>query len=193
MIRSAKWRGVALPILCLAMSACGNPDARPKNNDPNAPAVVKAPLPLVATDTQHPPVPPVVEPSDARATVLKNYALVGAGLALRDAKLLAAFYAPDAVLTTPNGTAKGKDAILREYRSFAMDGSVAEFQRQSIVLQVTPDSMVLDSGAYIAKRKGGRGTTTETGAYASVWRIHPPPMDWVMSKDHLYGPVKKAK
>ena len=94
---------------------------------------------------------------------------------------------------TPNGTARGKGAILREYQSFGMDGSVSEFQRQSIVLQVAPDSTVLDSGTYIAKRKGGRGATTETGPYASVWRIHPPPMDWVMTKDHLYSPTKKTK
>jgi hypothetical protein len=61
-----------------------------------------------------------------------------------------------------------------------------------MVLQVV-DSTVVDSGAYIAKRKSGRGTTSEIGAYASVWRIHPAPMDWVMSKDHLYPPTKKAK
>ena len=191
MMRSAHWRGMALPILCLAITACGNPDARAKT-DPNAPAVVKMPPPVVATDTVKEVVPPVVEPQDARTTVLRNYALVGAGLAFRDAKLLASFYAPDAVLTTPNGTATGKQAILKEYASFAMDGSVSEFTRESTVLQVV-DSTVLDSGSYIAKRKGGRGPTTETGAYASVWRIHPPPMDWVMTKDHLYSPKKKAK
>jgi ketosteroid isomerase-like protein len=193
MMRSAHWRGMALPILCLAITACGKPGAPAKNNDPNTPAVVKAPRPLVATDTIKPPVPPVIEPDAARTIVLRDYALVGAGLAFRDAKLLTLFYAPDAVLTTPNGTARGKGAILREYQSFGMDGSVSEFQRQSIVLQVAPDSTVLDSGTYIAKRKGGRGATTETGPYASVWRIHPPPMDWVMTKDHLYSPTKKTK
>lgn len=190
MMRSAQWRGMALPILCLAITACGKPPAPAKNNDPNAPAVVKAPLPLVATDTIKPPKPPIIEPNDARTIVLRNYALVGAGLALKDAKLLSAFYSDSAVLTTPNGTARGKSAILREYQSFGMDGSVSEFQRQSIVLQVAPDSTVLDSGAYVAKRKGTMGATVETGPYASVWRIHPPPMDWVMTRDHLYSPTK---
>lgn len=191
-MRSAHWRGMALPILCLAIAACGKPADQAKA-DPNAPAVVKAPPPVLASDTMKKEVPPVVSEDIARQTVLRDYALVGAGLAFRDSKLLMSFYAPDAELTTPNGTFTGKAGIIKEYESIGMDATVSEFQRQSMVLRIV-DSTVVDSGVYTAVKKGNRGTTTsETGAYASVWRIHPPPMDWVMSKDHLYLPKKKAK
>jgi hypothetical protein len=53
---------------------------------------------------------------------------------------------------------------------------------------------VIDSGTYTVTRRDRRGgTTTERGAYASVWRILAPPMDWVMTKDHLYPATKKTK
>jgi hypothetical protein len=122
----------------------------------------------------------------------RNYALLSAAFGFVDPKLLAAAYAPTAELTTPNGKFNGKTAILNEFKSFGMDGSVKEFSRQSAALKVV-DSTVVDSGTYtVVRARRGADSTIEHGAYASVWRIHPPPMEWVMTQDHLY-PVKRKK
>jgi hypothetical protein len=190
---SAHWRGMALPILCLAITACGKPDARAKAADPNTPAVVRVPPPILASDTARKEVEPVVTTDAARMTLSRNYALLGAGLSFIDPKLLAAAYAPAAELTTPNGKFTGQAAILKEYQSFGMDGSVMAFQRQSAVLKVV-DSTVADSGTYTVVRKRDRAdSTVERGAYASVWRIQSQAMEWVMTKDHLYPVTKKKR
>ena len=190
---SAHWRGMALPILCLAIIACGKPDARAKAADPNTPAVVRVPPPILASDTARKEVEPVVTTDAARMTLSRNYALLGAGLSFIDPKLLAAAYAPAAELTTPNGKFTGQAAILKEYQSFGMDGSVKEFSRQSAKLKIV-DSTVADSGTYTVVRKRDRAdSTVEHGAYASVWRIQSPPMEWVMTQDHLYPATKKRR
>ena len=159
--------------------------------DPNAPAVVRAPQPTLPGDTEKKAVEPVVNADDARMMVSRDYALAGAGLSMLDPKLIVGAYAPDAELTTPNGKFTGTQAIVKEFQSFGMDGSVKDFNRQSFRLKVV-DSTVIDTGTYYVTRKKGAGQpVTEQGAYAAVWRIHPPPMEWVMTKDHLYPASKK--
>ena len=102
-------------------------------------------------------------------------------------------YSPDAELTTPNGKFIDTLAILKEFKSFGMDGSVKEFSRQSAKLKIV-DSTVADSGTYTVVRKRDRAdSTVERGAYASVWRIQSPPMEWVMTQDHLYPVTKKKR
>jgi hypothetical protein len=191
MMQSAHWRGMALPILCLAVAACSKPDAHANAADPNTPAVVKAPPPLLPADTVKKEIPPLVPDDQLHAKLSQLYALAGAGLSFVDPKLIGAAYAPAAELTTPNGTFTGTQAIIKEYQSFGMDGSVKDFQRQSGITKIV-DSTVVDSGVYAVTRQRGGTTTTEQGAYAAEWRIHPPPMEWVMTKDHLY-PAKKKK
>jgi hypothetical protein len=190
-MRSAHWRGMALPILCLAFSACSKPDARAGAADSNAPAVVRAPQPTLPGDTAKKVVEPVIDADDARMTVSRDYALAGAGLSMLDPKLIVSAYAPDAELTTPNGKFTGTQAIVKEFQSFGMDGSVKDFNRQSVKLKVV-DSTVVDTGTYyVTRKKGASQPVIEHGAYAAVWRIHPAPMEWVMTKDHLYPASKK--
>jgi hypothetical protein len=190
-MRSADLRGMALPILCLVIAACGKPDARAAAADPNAPAIVRAPQPILPGDTVKKVVEPVVDADDARMMVSRDYALAGAGLSMLDPKLIVSAYAPTAELTTPNGTFTGTQAIVKEFQSFGMDGSVKDFNRQSSKLKVV-DSTVVDSGTYyVTRKKGTHEPVIEKGAYAAVWRIHPAPMDWVMTKDHLYPASKK--
>ncbi len=192
MSRSVRLRGMAFFILPIAIIACGKPDARANAADPNAPAVVKAPPPILPADTaKKPPPPPLIPDDEVRTKLGTLYALAGAGLSFVDPKLIRAAYAPDAQLTTPNGTFTGVQAILKEYQSFGMDGSVKDFQRQSAKAKII-DSTVVDSGLYRVTRQRGGAKTTEVGAYAANWRIHPAPMDWVMTKDHLYPATKKA-
>jgi hypothetical protein len=178
---------MALPILCLLITACAKPDDRARASDPNAPAVVKAPPPVLPSDTAKKEVPPVVTDDDARMTMSRGYALVAAGMSMMDPKLVMSAYGQDTKLTTPNGSFTGRQAIMKEYLSFGMDGSVKQFQRQSRVLKVV-DSTVADSGLYmvVRKKRASPDSTIEVGSYASVWRIHAPPADWLMTQDHLY-------
>ncbi len=141
---------------------------RAKAADPNTPAVVRVPPPILASDTARKEVEPVVTTDAARMTLSRNYALLGAGLSFIDPKLLAAAYAPAAELTTPNGKFTGQAAILKEYQSFGMDGSVMELQRQSAVLKVV-DSTVADSDTYTVVRKRDRAdSTVESGVYVRL-------------------------
>jgi hypothetical protein len=192
MSQSIRLRGMTLLIVPIALIACGKPDARANAADPNAPAVVKAPPPILPADTaKKPPPPPLIPDDEVRTKLGSLYALAGAGLSFVDPKLIVAAYAPTARLTTPNGTFTGTQAILKEYQSFGMDGSVKDFQRQSAKATIV-DSTVVDSGVYAVTRQRGGAKTMEMGAYAAEWRIQPAPLDWVMTKDHLYPAKKKA-
>lgn len=192
-MRSANWRGMALPILCLAVAACAKRDARPNAADPNTPAVVTAPPPVLPGDTVRKVVPPVTSLQIAAMTLARAYALLGGAFAFVDPKLIVASYEPTAELTTPNGTFTGHAAIVKEFQSFGMDGSVREFSRRSLARKIV-DSTVVDSGIYTVVRARSRAaSTTEHGAYASVWRVHAPPADWVMTRDHLYPVTKTGK
>jgi hypothetical protein len=165
--------------------ACGKTDSK-QNADPNAPAVVKVAPPILPSDTAKKEVKPVVTTGDAQLTLARDYSLLGAGLAMNDPRLLASSYAPAAELTTPNGVFTGRDAIVKEYSSFGMGGSVKAFDRHSLAMKVV-DSTVVDSGRFtVVRKRTARDSTVDHGAYATVWRIQPPPMDWVITKDHLY-------
>ena len=98
MMQSAHWRGMALPILCLAIAACGKPGARAGSADADAPAVVKAPPPLLPADTAKKVVPPLIQDDQLREQLQLSrlYALAGAGLSFIDPKLITGTYAPDA-------------------------------------------------------------------------------------------------
>lgn len=188
-----RFRMTAPLILPLAIAACAKPDARANAADPNTPAVVKAPPVVLPSDTASKVVPPVISTDDARFKVSQNYALLGAGFTFIDPRLITAAYAPDAVLTTPNGTFTGPDAILNEYKSFGMDGSLKEFSRQSAVLKVI-DSTVVDSGRFtVVRARSKTDSTVEHGSYSSVWRIQAPPAQWVMTRDHLYQLPKQKR
>lgn len=193
-MRSAHWRGLALSVVTfIGIAACGKPDASANASDPNTPAVVKVPPIVFPSDTARKQVrvDSAATWEEARATVSRDYAALGAAFTYADPKLLLSSYSPTAVLTTPNGTFTGHEAILKEYRGFGMDGSVRAFNRQSQVLKVV-DSTVADSGIYtfVRKRKGADSTVTR-GTYATVWQIVPPPKDWVITKDRLYPATKK--
>jgi hypothetical protein len=184
---------MALSILCVACVACGRPDAGARAADPNAPAVVKAPPPILASDTAKKEVPPLIDAHELHVQLVQLYALAGAGLTFADPKLIVSAYAPTAQLITPNGTFTGTQSIVNEYHSFGMDGSVKDFQRVPLKTSIV-DSTVIDSGVYsVVRKRANAASVTEKGAYASEWRIHPAPLTWVMTKDHLYQTKRASK
>ena len=193
MTRSPFKSGVALAILCCTIAACGGTSA-PAKADPNAPAVVKAPPPVLASDTAKPVIPPVIADDEAQQTLLRSYSLLAAALANDDARMAMSLYAPTAEFTTVDGTFKGKPEIAKAYGAFAAGHKLQDFQRSPRAIHViNADSTVVDSGSYkiVLKRAGA---PVERGTYATVWRIHPPPLNWVMLKDHLMREgAKKAK
>lgn len=192
MMQSAHWRGMALPILCLTIAACGKPDAKaadPKATDPNAPAVVKAPPVILPSDTAKKPDPNAVSMEYAKVTMARDFAVLAAAISFGDKQMIAAQYAPDATLITPIGSFQGKEAIVAQ---FAGMRGLKNFQRLSRKTSIV-DSTVVDSGVYeIVLKRPGADSLAEQGTYASVWRVHPEPMEWVMTSDHLY-PSKKKK
>jgi hypothetical protein len=193
MMRSAHWRRMALPILCFIVSACGKQNAQA--NDPNAPAVVKAPPVILASDTAKKPVPPVVTEDAALQHILADYALLAAAISLGDRKLIAEKYAAGGRVITSDTTFVGSAAISNGLGRLGFKNSLRDFQRSPRVTKVV-DSTVVDSGTYamISKRPGSE-SLIERGSYASVWQIRPAPLDWFMTEDHLIrgGSTKPAK
>lgn len=191
MMRSAHWRRMALPILLLAAAACGKQDAR-ANADPNAPAVVKAPPVVLASDTEKKidtthNVPMML----AKTTMTRNYAILGMAISRGDRQMIGLQYAPDAKLTTPAGTMTGANAIEHLYSGLT---GLKTFQRMSLVTKIV-DSTIADSGMYVMviKRAGVADSSVERGNYAAVWRVRAEPQEWFMTKDHLYPVPRKSK
>ena len=189
------WRGRVLPFLCLAVFACGKSEVDSKN-DPNKPAVVKVAPPVLASDTAKKIVPPVVDPDAAKLKVSSAYSLMGASLSFEDARTLMSNYAPTAELTTSDSAFKGSRAIATMYARLAAGKRLKAFDRASRAFHLI-DSTVIDSGLYkivLKKSAASNDSLVETGTYATEWRIHPEPMLWVITKDHLVrGAAKKPK
>jgi len=187
-MRSAHRLGMALCILCAAVSACGKQDARARAANPDTPAVVKVAPPILPGDTAKRRDTTVVSVETAKATMSRNYAVLGAAISFGDQKMVAAQYAPTASLSTPDGTFNGKAAIVHE---LARLRGLKDFTRMSFVTSIV-DSTVSDSGKYVmVVKRAGADSSVERGAYAAIWRIHPEPLEWVMTQDHLYPMGKK--
>jgi hypothetical protein len=192
MMRSAHWRRMALPILCLIVSACDKRDARASAADPNAPAVVKAPPVVLPSDTEKKidtthNVPMLL----AKSTIARNYAILGMAISRADRQMIALQYSTDAKLTTPGGTFIGANAIVQSYSGLT---GLKTFVRQSLVTKIV-DSTVADSGMYaiVIKRAGSADSTVQRGNYSALWRVRAEPEEWVMSSDHLYPVQAKPK
>ena len=190
MMLSAHWRGMAFPVLCLAIAACGKPGARANAADPNTPAVVKAPPVILPGDTVKKVATTVVSMQTAKTTTARNYALLGAAISFGDQQMIGAQYAPNATLTTAAGNTVGNAAIVHVFKELK---GLKDFTRVSRVTTIA-DSTVIDSGTYtIVLKRAGADSTVERGSYSSVWRIQPEPIEWFMSRDHLYSAPRKAK
>jgi hypothetical protein len=180
---------MALPILCLAISACSKPDAKAAA-DPNAPAVVRAPQPTLPGDiARKVDTAAAVGMLMAKSTTARNYAILSMALARGDYQMVGLQYAPDATLTTPGGVTPGRDRIVRLLANLR---GLTLFHRVSIATKIV-DSTVVDSGTYtMVIKKTAADSSVERGSYSAIWRIHPQPMEWVMTTDHLYPVPRKS-
>jgi hypothetical protein len=184
---SADWRGVVLPALLLGLVACGNKPGSAKMSDPNAPAVVRLPPPVLPSDTAKPDT--MAEHTQkialVRSHLMSDYATLGASIAFGDRRVIASFYAPEAVLVTPDGTRIGVPDIATTLASLGRSRSIQRFDRTPIDIRVI-DSTVVDSGRYVSvSKRAGADSVFERGSYVSTWRIHQAPLNWVLKRDEL--------
>jgi hypothetical protein len=195
---SAMRRGMALPILCCLAGACSGNKADPRAaaKDPNVAAVVRGPAVVLPSDTMKPDTtrPPVVAITDAQRSIATNFAILGAAIAFGDRRMIAANYDANADVITPDTTYKGSVAIANGFANLGPAKSLRDFRRRSLVTKIV-DSTVVDSGAYvILSKRSGADSLFERGRYATVWRIHAPPMNWLIVHDRLYRePSRKSK
>lgn len=185
---------MALAISCACVSACGG-GAKPADTArADAPAVVKLPPPVLASDTLKPDTMEshVQRMSMVRGTLAGNYAVLGAAITFGDRRMIASFYTPDAMLSTPDSTYRGVAPIANALAALGPPKSMRAFNRMSVVLRVV-DSTVIDSGTYsIVSARQGIDSIVEHGTYMSRWRINPAPMSWTLTSDRLLRERGKA-
>jgi hypothetical protein len=148
---SAQRRGMALPILCLfvlAIAACDKKASAvaADPNDPNSPAVVKEPAPILVGDTLKPKVP-LVDTARFRQTVRNEYAIMAMMMISHDGRSLVTEFEPNATIAYPDSTVQSSVRIAKYLIDFAASKSVMDFQRASEKFQLT-DSAATDSGRY---------------------------------------------
>lgn len=188
-------RGMVLPILCFSLAACDRKAEPAKAADPNAPAVVKLPLPILYPDTAKPDTMEshIERTNAAQSELLTNYAVLGTAVVLGDRRMIAMQYAPDAVLVTSESTYSGPVAIANALAALASSRSLRAFSRRSLDVRII-DSSVVDSGTYklISKRRGA-DSILETGSYVAKWRIRPPPLVWMIKGEELRPAGQRRK
>ena len=180
---------MAIPILAFVLGACTErpAPARPNAADPNAPAVVQLPPVILPSDTAKPDTTERVRQRLAEATSAlgQNYAVLGTAIVFGDRRMIASQYAPDAVLRMPGATHTGSVAIANTLAALGPPKSLKEFKRTSQGTRIA-DSTVADSGDFVAiSKRAGADSLVERGTYVTTWRIHPPPMTWVIKTDEL--------
>jgi hypothetical protein len=170
-----------------SLVACGKGDGTSKQ-DPNRPAVVKLPPPILPSDTAHPDTMGTYRErmDQLKQRLLPWYALVGATAVYGDRRTILQFYSTDATLRLGNTTFTGAVEIANGLVELAKRNSVKEFERMSRVVNAT-DSVAVDSGSYtiLSRRQGGMASD-QRGTYVSTWKRRPGgDPDWVIRHDVL--------
>jgi hypothetical protein len=184
-------------LFVFAVAACGNNSgsAPGANDDPNKPAVVKAPRVVLPSDTAKP---------DTMAAHNTKIALIhgkleiyranlDAAIAFQDTKWLSTLYAPDAKLTTSDTVFEGSRSIAIGLARMTVARSVRSINHRSSGFSVL-DSIVTDSGTYlIVSRRALADSVLERGKYVTAWRMHTEPLNWAIKNDRLTPAGKHKK
>lgn len=193
---NSRLRGVVLSILCCSITACSRNTDEQRKIDPNLPAVVNLPAPILPSDTAKQPVvlPDWAQDDALRAHAMKNFALLEATLVFGDLSTARSNYHPQAELTLADSTVRGAQNIAVALVDFAKTRSMSEFKRTTAAIHANwADSTAIDSGKYqiLTKRAGG-SALVETGRFVTVWRLHAPPTEWSIVRDEL-KPDRRAR
>ena len=187
---------MALPILCLfvlAIAACDKKvsPAVADQNDPNRPAVIQAPAPVLVADTLKPP-KPKLDPKQIQVQISPEYALMSLAMTGGDGRMVSSQFEPDATLTLPDTTIKGSVAIARFFVNFSRSRNLNYLERTSNVFSLV-DLIASDSGKYISvTKRPGADSIVDRGSFATTWRLHPD-HSWKVVADHLYPQVAPKK
>jgi hypothetical protein len=192
---SAKRRGMALPILCLfvlAIAACDKKvSSSVASDDPNRPAVIKEPAPVLVADTLQPP-KPTIDPKKMQIQISPEYALMSLAMTGGDGRMVSSQFEPNATLSLPDTTIKGSVAIARFLINFSHARNLNYLERTSNVFSLA-DSIASDSGKYIGvSKRPGADSIVDRGSFATTWRLHPD-HSWKVVADHLYPLIKPKK
>lgn len=183
---------VALVVVALAVAACtGSADA--EKADPNRPAVVQVPPPILPSDTAQPDTMPehLQRMADAKAELSPLYSMMAAMAIMGDRRTLSTDLAPDVVIRLGDSTYTGRVAATNALVAFMRRASISDMGRSSRVLSAV-GSVYTDSGEYgmLSRREGGT-PVEQRGNYVSVWTRYAMPQRWELQRDELI-PFRKA-
>lgn len=179
---------VALAAGTLAVAGCKARDSDSAAADPSRPAVVKAPPVVLPSDTAKPDTMPdhIQRMADLSRQLAEPYALIAFGAVNADRRLLTSFYGPEAVFALGDSTYKGMTAVVDALIDMGRRTGLADWSRQSWILTGHPDSIYVDSGAYVMQARRPGGTARESrGTYVATWRHLGGPTPWVLLRDEL--------
>jgi hypothetical protein len=186
---------MALPILCLfvlVIAACDK-KASPAiaADDPNRPAVINEPAPVLVADTLKPP-QPKLDPKKIQIQISPEYALMSLAMTGGDGRMVSSQFEPDATLSLPDTTVKGSVAIARFFVNFSRSRNLNYLERTSNIFSLV-DSIASDSGRYVSvSKRPGADSIVDRGSFATTWRLHPD-NSWKVVADHLYPMTKRKK
>lgn len=188
---------MALPILCLVaavVAACDKKTANPgvvANDDPNRPAVIGEPGPVLVNDTLKPP-KPTIDPRKIQIQISPEYALMSLAMTGGDGRMVASQFEPGATLSLPDTTIRGSLAIAKFLIDLSRAKNLNYLERSSYSFSAT-DTIASDSGKYISvSKRPGADSIVDRGAFATTWRLHPD-HSWKVVADHLYPQAKSGK
>jgi hypothetical protein len=186
---------MALPILCLfvcLIAACSK-KAAPANaaDDPNRPAVVKEPAPILYSDTAK-RTAAAMDSRKAQSMIFPEYAFISMAMVRGDRSVLAGEYLPDAQLILPDTTVRGAVNITGYLIALSRAKSLSGFQRITMSTTVV-DSVAADTGRYqIVTKRQGADEVFDTGSYRSEWRLLSDG-SWKLVSDRLSSKGKAFK
>ena len=186
--RTAAVRQVGAIALVGVLSTLGCKSRDSAAADPARPAVVKAPPIILPSDTAKPDtmMNHIQRMADLSRQLAEPYALIAFGAVNADRRLLASFYAPEAVFSLGDSTYRGMTAVVNAVVDMGRRTGLADWNRQSWRLTGHPDSIYVDSGTYVmqARRSGGPARASH-GIYVATWRHLGGPTPWVLLRDEL--------
>src|ERR1019366_2482379 len=109
-----------------------------------------------------------------------------------DRRMIASHFAPDAVLETADSTFRRPVEIANALAAMGASRSLRAFRHLSLDLRIV-DSTAIDSGRYTMRSKRpGADSLLERGVYVARWRIHAPPLEWMIKQESLRPANRKG-
>lgn len=175
-------------LAALAAAACGKAGSGSPANDPERPAVVKAPPIVLPSDTAHPDTMPAHRErmEELKHQINEWHGFAGSMAVFGDRKALVSFYAPDATVRIDGTTFSGAQQVANGIVDLARRSAMREFLRAPRTVNAT-DSVAVDSGVYgILSQRDGGPKREERGTYVTTWkRTGDPQQPWVILHDVL--------